>query len=135
MLLRKHVGSKTNLAAAEGKSSMRLLAALVMMFLAAACFVCWPIVIVQSVLVGSALHTSVVGLPVFLAGIIGGTCLCWGGAQALIAYAAHQLGAGIQASPSERWNLPQGYRGRWVLSVLGTIVFILVIDAWWLSLS
>ena len=108
---------------------------MLMMFLAAACFVCWPIMIVQSVHFASAISTSVLGLPVFLAGIVGGTCLCWGGAQASIAYAASQLGVDVQAPPSGRWNLPRGYRGRWVLSALGTIVFILVINAWWLFLS
>ena len=118
-----------------GRPLGRLLAAMLMMFLAAACFVCWPIVIVQSVHVASAISTGLLGLPVFLAGIVGGTCLCWGGAQVLIAYAASQLGVDVQATPSGRWNLLQGYRARWVLSVFGTIIFILVIDAWWLSLS
>ena len=113
----------------------RVLAAIAMMILAAVCYVGWPVVIVRTVHVSTDIEIVVYGFAVFLAGILGGTCLLWGGAQALIACAAHQLGLAVQATPSRRWALPQGFCGRWLLAVVGTLVVTLALHAWLLSLS
>ena len=109
-----------------GRPLWRLLAVVALLFLAAACFLGWSIAVLNCV------HLIDYGLAVALAGAIGATCLLWGGAQALISRAAYELGVDVRAAPARRWALAQGYRGRWVLSSLGTLVFILVLKVWWL---
>ena len=101
-----------------GMPRWRLLAALTMMFLAACCF---PTLFMYRALILKAMSPAQ-----GLAATLGATFLLWGFAQALIIFAAYQLGKGAQPPPLEKWPFLQGYLGLWVLSALGTIGFVCV---------
>ena len=90
----------------------RLLIAVASMFLSAVFFVYWVNFIRFYVLI----------LPTFI---------FLGSSQALIAFAAYQLGANAQPAPDARMPSLQRYRKQLVLSVYVTLVFILVLEVGW----
>ena len=103
----------------------RLLAAVAVMFLASCCF--------QTLFIYRVMVLKAVSPVQGLVPTLGATFLLWGFAQALIIFAANQLGKGVQPPPLEKWPFLQGYLGLWTLSVLGTLGPICVVATliWW----
>ena len=94
-----------------GTPLWRLLIAVASMFLAAVFFVVWLTSVINFLLI----------LPL-------ATFIFLGSSQALIAFAAYQLGVNIQPAADGRMPSLQGYRKRLVLSVYVTLAFILVVE-------
>ena len=92
----------------------RLMIALASMFLSAVFCVVWLTLILTYLLI----------LPL-------ATFIFLGSSQALIAFAAYQLGVNAQPPPDGRMPSLQGYRKQLVLSVCVTLVFILVVEVGW----
>ena len=99
------------------------LAAVAMMMLSAYLFFLW----LEHMAIGFKILAETRGEPIeILPRIIGGTCLYWGGAQALIAFAAFLLGTDVRGVPHGSSFLPQGVRWEWVLALSGTLFCILI---------
>ena len=86
------------------------------MFFAAGCFILW---------IYEAFHLAfVMPFPVVL---------FLGPSQALIAIAAYHLGSDVQRDPRGSKPSPQRYRWPLVLSIHGTFIFIVVLEAFLFS--
>ena len=109
-----------------GRSIWRWLAAVPMMFLSAFFFFLWLgyIMTIRKIIVENRDDVDPIEIVAWFTGEV---CLYWGVAQALIALGACLLGVDVRSEPTGRWVLPRGYRREWIISVLGSLVFILLI--------